>query len=147
MSDHTSDVNREHNVGGDGNGSDQNEEKHVEVKTITTIYYDVLDRIFDFLDMEDLLNVADTCKRLHIAAQARFGELIQTEDTSDSCSIYPSGVIRFAGIAMAHSSVEVCGLKFCLQFLRCFGAKVSTMKVLMSDTNAWMYNLVVTILA
>lgn len=45
-----------------------------EVKSLTTIYYDCLERIFDFLDLKSLLNVADTCKRLRIAAVAKFGD-------------------------------------------------------------------------
>lgn len=35
-----------------------------ETKTITNICYDCLERIFDFLDLESLVNVAGTCKRL-----------------------------------------------------------------------------------
>lgn len=41
-------------------------------KAITNIYYDCLEQIFDFLDLESLLNVAGTCKRLQIAAAAKF---------------------------------------------------------------------------
>lgn len=45
-------------------------------KTIgtTNIYYDCLERIFDYLDLESLLNLAQTCKRLQIAAAAKFSD-------------------------------------------------------------------------
>ena len=33
-------------------------------KSLTNICYDCLERIFDYLDIESLLNVADTCKCL-----------------------------------------------------------------------------------
>lgn len=45
-----------------------------EAKTITNIYYDCLERSFDYLDLESLLNVARTCKRLQIAAAAKFDD-------------------------------------------------------------------------
>lgn len=45
-----------------------------EVKSITNIYYDCLEQIFDFLDLESLLNVAGTCKRLQIAAAAKLSD-------------------------------------------------------------------------
>lgn len=48
--------------------------KTTEEKTITNICYDCLERIFDFSDLKSLLNVADTCKRLQIAAITKFGD-------------------------------------------------------------------------
>lgn len=41
---------------------------------ITNINYDCLERIFDCLDILDLLNVAGTCKCLQIAAAAKFSD-------------------------------------------------------------------------
>lgn len=41
---------------------------------ITTIFYDCLERILEYLDMESLLSVAGTCKRLEIGAANYFGE-------------------------------------------------------------------------
>lgn len=146
MSDHKSELKRGHSGGVDGgNGNDQkrpkseiNEEKLVDapaVKTITTICYDVLERIFDFLDLESLLNVADTCKRLRIAAIAKFGEMIQTKDMPDSCSIQSDTIVRRAEINTSNGYIQVTGLKFCLQFLRCFGAKVSKLDGIIHDDN------------
>lgn len=45
-----------------------------EPKTLTNIYYDCLERIFDFLDLVSILNVARTCKRLQIAAAPKFSD-------------------------------------------------------------------------
>lgn len=44
-----------------------------EAKTITDICFECLERIFDFLDLESLLNVADTCKRLQMVAATKYG--------------------------------------------------------------------------
>lgn len=41
--------------------------------SITDICNELLDRIMDSLDIASLLNVADTCKRIRIAAAAKFG--------------------------------------------------------------------------
>lgn len=41
--------------------------------TITDICYDCLERIFDLLDIENLMNVAGTCKWLRIQAAQKFG--------------------------------------------------------------------------
>lgn len=139
MSAHKSDSKRDNN-GGNGNGHDQkhdrNEENHVDapaVKTITTICYDVLERIFDLLDVESLLNVADTCKRLQIAVKAKFGEMIEARDMPKSCSIYSGTMYRAAGINTSKGYIQVTGLKFCLQFLRCFGEKVTRMDIEYED--------------
>lgn len=40
---------------------------------ITTINYDCLERIFDFLDIKSLLMLAGTSKRLQAAATEQFG--------------------------------------------------------------------------
>lgn len=41
---------------------------------ITNVYYDCLEQIFHFLELESLLNVTVTCKRRQIAAAAKFGD-------------------------------------------------------------------------
>lgn len=52
-----------------------------ESKTITNIYYDCLERILEFLDLESLLNLAGTCKRRQIAATVKFGEDFGKKET------------------------------------------------------------------
>lgn len=40
----------------------ENADNNGDAKSITNICYDCIERIFDFLDLESLLNVANTCK-------------------------------------------------------------------------------------
>lgn len=55
------------------------------------IYYDYLERIFDFSDVESLLNVAGTCKRLQIVAAAKFGD----EYVDKYFKLYPKDCSEF----------------------------------------------------
>lgn len=88
----------------------------IEPAAITNIYYDCLERIFDFLDLESLLNVAKTCKRLQIAAAAnfddRFGKkIVELYDVEES------------------DEIKVDDWVMILPFLRCFGSKIFNLKV------------------
>lgn len=56
------------------NGNATEENFTTEKKTITKINYDCLERIFYFLDLKSLLMVAQTCKRLKMAAAVKFGD-------------------------------------------------------------------------
>lgn len=59
------------------NADDVGNAEHVQATenaSITNIYYDCLEHISKFLDVESLLNLADTCKRLRIGAAHYFGE-------------------------------------------------------------------------
>lgn len=88
-----------------------------EVKTITNICYDCLERIFDFLDLENLLNVARTCKRLQIAAAAKFSDVYGKKRNFIKVYRY----FLNEGINFLNPNlIEVNGLESCLPFLRCF---------------------------
>lgn len=103
-----------------------NEFKQAEVKTITNIYYDCLEQIFDFLDILDLLNVARTCKRLQIAAAAKFG------DAYGKKFIIILPFFGNHGIHFLHADlIRVHELKLCLPFLRCFGSKILNLRVIL----------------
>lgn len=91
-----------------------------QAKTLTNIYYDCLDRIFDFLDIESLLNVARTCKRLQIAAAAKFGDDSATDTVVE---LYLTSQ-RMHGVRFEGGRLRVIGFRSCLPFLRCFGAKI-----------------------
>lgn len=105
--------------------------------SITNINYDCLERIFDFMDLKDLLNTAQTCKRLQLAAAAKFGyehgsKLVFFECEDDGFLIrrhfrmhIPDHQMVRAKISVRHNSVIVTGLKLQLPFLRCLGAKIS----------------------
>ena len=93
-----------------------------EPRSITNICYDVLERIFEFLDIESLLNVANTCKRLQIAAAVKFGD----EYDKKAIRLEIEGQNQ---ITVNQYFISVCGLKFCLPFLRCFGATLTHLGV------------------
>lgn len=119
------------NVGsGDGtNGEsqklDRNEEnvEATQTKLITNIYYDCLDRIFEYLDIESLLHLADTCKRLQIAAAHYFGEKFSSIIISSHRNMAVSELVMRDGL------IESTGLRFSLPLLRCFGNKISYLNV------------------
>lgn len=88
-------------------------------------YYDVLERIFEFLDMESFLNLANTCKRLQIAAAAKFHDDFRKKKIVLEFSEYG----RISYIEELHREIRVVGLSYCLPFLRCFGANCSHLTV------------------
>lgn len=96
------------------------------VKSLTNIYYDCLENIFDYLNLEDLLNVAQTCKRLGIAAAAKFGDLCDKQCVH--MAVQENGPFD-ERLELAGNGVQVFGLRFCLPFLRCFGAKIMDLAV------------------
>lgn len=87
---------------------------------ITNICFELLDRIFDTLDMISLFNVAQTCKRLQIAAAAKFET-------------------KFAN---QYFNFDLKTKKKYFAFLRCFGSKLSRLRVKSSSTNARYENFV-----
>ena len=101
----------------------------VEEKTLSNICYDCLERIFDFLDFESLLNVAGTCKRLQIAAAAKFAY----DHNSKSIKLYVShpNIIRTGD----SGEIKSIGLNLSFPFLRCFGAKLSSLQVFYGDAD------------
>lgn len=117
-----------------GRISDQKSQKlnGKEVKSLTNIYYDCLERIFDFLDLESLLCLANTCKRLQIAASVKFSGILGKRE------IY-LGLSQFnwkkPGIYDNGHLIEVFGLKYGLPLLRCFGSKISGLNILYHSKN------------
>lgn len=98
-----------------------------DTKTLTNIYYDCLERIFDYLNITDLLNIAQTCKRLQIAAAAKFGDDF-SKKANFVTRLYhsKSRFIRYEpGISINGTSIAVVGLRHVLPFMRCFGSKLS----------------------
>lgn len=97
-----------------------------EKMTITNIYYDCLERIFDCLDFESLLNLADTCKRLQIGAAHYFGE-----NFSEKCVILDK--VNPRGIVVNDGNIVCTRLKHSLALLRCFGSKITRLTVKTGD--------------
>lgn len=101
--------------------------------SITSIYYDCLERILDLLDLDDLFSVAQTCKRLQIAAAANF------KDRYGKIPVHlylKTFLGDFSGIHVLQDSIYVIGIEFCLQFLRCFGSKVLDLHIIYKDARA-----------
>lgn len=103
-------------------------------KTITIINYDCLERIFDFLDFEWLLNCVGTCKRLQIAAAAKFGDDFGKKSVWMSHGIPSIG--GTPGLFERRDELIVFGMKWCFLLLRCFGKKISLDIWYKSDTTA-----------
>lgn len=96
-------------------------------KTITNINYDCLEHIFDVLDKKNILNLAQTCKRLQIAAAAKFAD-----DHGNKCIILHPFYFRIDGgvVRINDNVIFVNGLELCLSFLRCFGYKILDLHVI-----------------
>lgn len=124
---------------------DVNEATVTATTNITNIYYDCLERIFDFLDITSLFNVAQTCKRLQTAAAAKFGDeygkkqvclyvggsvLVQSLISHPYISILRSGAYQYP------SAIRVLSIESSLAFLRCFGAKITLLSVSYSNCSA-----------
>lgn len=92
---------------------------------ITNICNELIDRIFDFLDITSLLNVAGTCKRFQMAAFVNFGQKCATKKVH-----FIRDKQKLDGITVVRHTIEVVGLRCSLPFLRCFGAKISNVEVI-----------------
>lgn len=97
----------------------------VEITNITDINDDCLEHIFKKLSFDDLLNVADSCKRLKNAARLAF------------TSKYGRHMVRINGyfqrirsILMSDKEIEIKGRSTCLKVLRCFGASMTKLATL-----------------
>lgn len=94
--------------------------------TITTICYDVLERIFDFLNVQSLLHIANTCERLRIAAATKFSADYGRNRVVMCPNVFPDQTINFNDI---DDEIVVNGLKYSLQLLRCFGAEIKDLSL------------------
>lgn len=126
MSDQTEDANHDHH------------HDEIEAKLLTDIYYDCFEKIFDFLEIKDLLNVAQTCKRLQIAAVTKFSQ----DFTKRACLYHSSSnftdklpKLKIYVVENSLSSIHAVGLKCILPFLRCFGSKLSELWVYYAGSN------------
>lgn len=106
-------------------------EKHVhatQTKTITNINYDCLERIFELLDVESLLNLADTCKRLRIGAAHYF------DDKFCKNFIMLSEIDNSLPAVEVDSDIIISNrLKTALATLRCFGNKITCLGIQCND--------------
>lgn len=126
-------------------GNDETERTHqkykkyvteVEPKSINNIYYDCLEHIFDYLDLASLMNVAGTCKRLQIAAAAKFGD--EYDEKGFQVILRSRSFRQEPAICIKQNRIYVQGLKSCLPFMRCFGVKISNLKVINHPPNTYL---------
>lgn len=99
-----------------------------ETKKITNICYDCLEHIFEFLDVESLLSLAETCKRLQIGAAQYFGD-----EFGDRLIILDNYDGVAPGLLVDSRFIVSTRLKFCLSLLRCFGKKMSYLFIKTND--------------
>lgn len=88
--------------------------------SITNIYYDCLEHIFNYLDLQSLMNVAGTCKGLKIAAAEKFNH-----DHGEKTIVLIPKPTQKSRIFNESHGIEVIGLKMCRSFLWSFGEKIS----------------------
>lgn len=96
---------------------------NIETKSINNICYEVVENFFEFLDVESLLNVAGTCKRLQNAAVTKF-----SYDFGKMRTIIAMSYVRNAPF-VRDRNIHVYGMKYSLPFLRSFGAKISNLSI------------------
>lgn len=85
------------------------------------------------------MNVAGTCKRLQIAAAAKFGDKFAEKEVLLRPCFYEKRPGFYYGNGVRHidgDGLSVVGQKLHLPFLRCFGAKISNLFVAYSGMNA-----------
>lgn len=99
------------------NGSELNTNEIPSKSTASfdNLIFDCLEMIFKLLDLESILNVARTCKRLQIEANSYCNEKFNTKSVTLYHNFNHSPYIYVAG------KQQIEGLKLCLAFLRCFG--------------------------
>lgn len=111
--------------------------KKENTEAITNICPKLRDRILSFLNPQSLLNVADTCKQLQVAAAAKFG--LDYGDGSIKFALFPNekDVPAALDSRIGHF-MDVVG-KAILPFLRCFGATISKLRVYGTDSRVNRY--------
>lgn len=97
-----------------------------EIKSLTNIHYDCLERIFDFQTLDGLLNVAQTCNRLHIAANAKLRDDFHVKRVE--LYLYRPDDWQ-QGVFWHPDCVYITNWKHCLPFLRCFGKRITKLLV------------------
>ncbi|XP_055326223.1 uncharacterized protein LOC129580052 [Sitodiplosis mosellana] len=122
----------------DEDSSEQNKRKKLEapekadaVTKITDVNDDCLELIFGHLMLQDLVNVADTCKRFQPSAKAAFAA---------KCRGMVMMLVpyhnRFQLIESIEDAVKVFGLSNCLKVLRHFGHKITMIHIAYLEINA-----------
>lgn len=111
-----------------GNVREQEAIIETDVGALSIICTELIERIFDNLDLSSLLSVADTCKRLQTIAAAQFGKRFSQKNIY-LCDMNYFGRAHTPEIFWKGNRIEVIGLKLCLQLLRCFSVNILHLKL------------------
>lgn len=120
--------NRPQNTGANPSAKRQRQqliEEPADILKITDLNDDCLEKIFDYLSLEELLNVADANKWLYVASASvyrrKFGQ--------NKVILFELIANKTGYIRMGYQSTVIVGLKECLRFMRCFGPLISKLRV------------------
>lgn len=100
---------------------------------------ELLDKIFGYLDLQNLLDVAGASEQLKITAATKFGQGFGNKTVClNECSYnhfrLTQKVKRDKPGVYTQYNIEVIGLKVGLSFLRCFGANILKLRICYKDT-------------
>lgn len=93
---------------------------------ISDVNFDCLEEIFEWLGPNDLLNVADTCKRFRRVAAIVFDQKYETKYVS----------IDKEETKLGRGNDEITGFVASLQLLRCFGHLITQIDIHFDDINS-----------
>lgn len=112
---------------------DNEEEEKEDSNSLTDICSELLLRILNFLDLESLLNVAHTCKRLQFAAITTFSD----NHGKKRICFYTGFKFYFLDkrYQKLNDEIRIYDFRFCLPFVRCFGAKFMDLSINRRDKN------------
>lgn len=116
----------------DEDDGDQNKSKKLKVpedadamSNLNDVDDDCLIDIFKHLILQDLINIADTCKRFQTMAQWAFVERYNGK----TIKLYPSSSNRIQPTKLFVNAVVISDLRSCLKVLRHFGVKISKLDI------------------
>lgn len=90
------------------------------VTAITDLNADCLEKIFSYLNFDDMLNVADSNKWLKKGAELAFKKLKKTRVVLNAWTT-------------DGDELRIKNLKTCIRVVRCFGRVISSLKVIYHD--------------
>lgn len=103
----------------------QSFEEPLEQLKLTNINRDCLEHMFEYLNLCDLLNVADSSKSLRVAA----GLVYHRKFRQQTVQLYQMISNLPGHIYNEHGTPYIGGLRTCLRFVRCFGSHISKLEI------------------
>lgn len=123
------DQKREHDEeDGETNTHNENEtSEEVDGPTkITDIIDDCLEQIFKYLMLQDLINLADACKRFETPVELTFASMYKGKVVK----LYPNRCSNgLEPIKLVADTIQIIGLSSCLKVLRYFGNQIAKLSI------------------